>query len=112
MGMKINDRNARRMMERMGINQKEVPDVEEVIIRTRTKDLVIAGASVQEVNFQGNRVFQVAGEVEEVAKETKKFSDDDIILVQQQANVTKEKALAALEQSDGEVAKAILLLTS
>ncbi len=112
MGMRINDRNARRMMERMGINQKEIQEVEEVIIRTRTKDLVIAGASVSEVNFQGNRVFQVAGEVEEVERETKKFSDDDITLVQQQANVTREKAVAALEQSDGEVAKAILLLTS
>lgn len=110
--MKISDRNARRMMERMGINQKEVPDVEEVIIRTHTKELVISGASVSEVNFQGQRIFQVAGEVEEVAREVKKFSEDDIILVQQQANVTKEKALAALEQSDGEVAKAILLLTS
>lgn len=110
--MKVNDRNARRMMEKMGIAQKEVPDVEEVIIRTHTKDLVIRGASVSEVNFQGNRIFQVAGEVEEVAKETKKFSDDDIVLVQQQANATREKALAALEQSDGEVAKAILLLTS
>jgi nascent polypeptide-associated complex subunit alpha len=110
--MKVNDRNARRMMERMGINQKEVPDVEEVIIRTRTKDLVITGASVSEVNFQGNRVFQVAGEVEEQEKERPKFSEEDIILVQQQANVTKEKAIAALEQSDGEVAKAILLLSS
>lgn len=110
--MKVNDRNARRMMERMGINQKEVADVEEVIIRTRTKDMVISGASVSEVNFQGNRVFQVAGEVEEVAREVKTFSDDDITLVQQQANVTREKAVAALEQSDGEVAKAILLLTS
>jgi nascent polypeptide-associated complex subunit alpha len=112
MGMKLNDRNARRMMEKMGINQKEVPDVEEVVIRTRTKDLVISGASVSEVNFQGNRVFQVAGEVEEVARQVKKFSDEDITLVQQQANVTREKAVAALEQSEGEVAKAILLLTS
>ncbi|MDG6914696.1 MAG: hypothetical protein JRN58_01175 [Nitrososphaerota archaeon] len=110
--MRLNDRNARRMMERMGINQKEVPEVEEVVIRTRTKDLVISGASVSEVNFQGNRVFQVAGEVEEVPREVKKFSDEDITLVQQQANVSREKALAALEQSDGEVAKAILLLTS
>ena len=110
--MRLNDRNARRMMERMGINQKEVPEVEEVVIRTRTKDLVISGASVSEVNFQGNRVFQVAGEVEEVPREVKKFSDEDITLVQQQASVSRGKALAALEQSDGEVAKAILLLTS
>lgn len=110
--MKVNDRNARRMMERMGINQKEVPNVEEVIIRTSTKDLVISGASVSEVNFQGNRIFQVAGEVEEVAREAKKYSEEDVLLVQQQANVTKEKAVAALEQSEGEVAKAILILTS
>ncbi len=110
--MKINDRNARRMMDRMGIAQKEIPEVEEVIIRTRTKDLVISGASVSEINLQGNRIFQVAGEVEEVAKEQKKFSDEDVLLVQQQANVTKEKAIAALDQSDGEVAKAILRLTS
>jgi nascent polypeptide-associated complex subunit alpha len=110
--MKVNDRNARRMMEKMGINQKEVENVEEVIIRTTTKDMVIRGAQVSEVNFQGNRVFQVAGEVEEVAKEVKKFSEEDVLLVKQQANVSREKALAALEQSDGEVAKAILLLTS
>jgi nascent polypeptide-associated complex subunit alpha len=112
MGMRLNDRNARRMMEKMGINQKEVPGVEEVIIRTATKDLIISGASVSEVNFQGNRVFQVAGEVEEVEREVKKFSDDDIVLVQQQANVTREKAIAALEQSEGEVAKAIMMLMS
>jgi nascent polypeptide-associated complex subunit alpha len=99
-------------MDKMGIAQKEIPDVEEVIIRTRTKDLVIAVATVSEVNFQGNRIFQVAGEVEEVAKEQKKFSDEDILLVQQQSNVTREKAIAALDQSDGEVAKAILRLTS
>jgi nascent polypeptide-associated complex subunit alpha len=110
--MKINDRNARRMMEKMGIDQKEVANVEEVIIRTSTKDLVIRGANVSEVNFQANRIFQVASEVEEVVKEAKKFSDEDILLVQQQANVPREKAMAALEQSDGEVAKAILLLTS
>ena len=110
--MKVNDRNARRMMERMGINQKEIENVEEVIIRTSTKDMIIRGASVSEVNFQGNRVFQVAGEIEEVAKEAKKFSEEDIMLVQQQANVPREKAIAALEQSDGEMAKAILRLTS
>ena len=52
------------------------------------------------------------GEVEEVEKERKKFSDEDILLVQQQANVTKEKAVIALEESDGEVAKAILRLTT
>lgn len=110
--MKLGDRQARRMMERMGINMKEMPGVEEVIIRTAEKDIHIRNATVSEVNAQGNRVFQVVGEVEEVAKERKTFSDEDILLVQQQANVTREKAVAALEESDGEVARAILKLTS
>ena len=110
--MKMGDRQTRRMMDRMGINMKEIPDVQEVIIRTASKELHITGASVSEVNAQGNRIFQVMGDVEEVEKVVKKFSEEDIMLVQQQANVPREKAIAALEQSDGEVARAILRLTS
>ena len=110
--MKLGDRQARRMMERMGIYMKEMPGVEEVIIRTTEKEIHIRNATVSEVNAQGNRVFQVVGEVEEVARERKTFSDEDILLVQQQANVTREKAIAALEEAEGEVARAILKLTS
>jgi len=100
------------MMERMGINMKEMPGVEEVIIRTAEKEIHVRNATVSEVNAQGNRVFQVAGEVEEVARERKTFSDEDVLLVQQQAGVSREKAIAALEEADGEVARAILKLTS
>jgi nascent polypeptide-associated complex subunit alpha len=108
--MKLDDRKTRRMMDRMGINMKEIEGVEEVIIKTSSKDIHIHGAQVSEVIAQGSRIFQVMGEVEEVEKERKKFSEEDILLVQQQANVTKEKAVVALEESDGEVAKAILRL--
>ena len=57
-------------------------------------------------------MFQVAGEVEEVEIERKTFSEEDILLVQQQTGASREKAVSALEQSDGEVARAILKLTS
>jgi len=110
--VKIDNRQARRMMERMGINQTEVPDVEEVVIKTSTKEIHVKNGSVSEVNFQGNRIFQVMGEVEEIEREKKKFNEEDVVLVQQQAGVSREKALAALEESDGEVARAILSLTS
>lgn len=110
--MKMDNRNARRMMDRLGINMKEVPNVQEVVIKTPDKEIHITDASVSEVNAQGQRMFQVAGEVEEVEVEKKTFSEEDILLVQQQAGVSKEKAVAALEQSDGEVARAILKLTS
>ncbi len=110
--MKLGDRQARRMMDRMGINMKEIPEVEEVVIRTAKKELHIHNAAVSEVNAQGNRIFQVMGEVEEVEREMKKFSEEDILLVQQQASVSREKAVAALEESDGEVARAILKLST
>ncbi|MDG6938550.1 MAG: transcription factor [Nitrososphaerota archaeon] len=110
--MKMDNRNARRMMDRLGINMKEIPNVQEVVIKTPDTEMHITNASVSEVNAQGQRMFQVVGEVEEVEVERKTFSDEDILLVQQQAGASREKAVAALEQSDGEVARAILKLTS
>lgn len=107
----MDNRNARRMMERMGINMKEIPNVQEVVIRTADKEMHIKNASVSEVNAQGNRVFQVAGDVEEVEVERETFNEEDILLVQQQTGASREKAVAALEESDGEVARAILKLT-
>ncbi|MGD0145797.1 MAG: nascent polypeptide-associated complex protein [Nitrososphaerales archaeon] len=108
--MKMDNRNARRMMERMGIDMKEIPNVQEVVIRTADKEMRIKNPSVSEVNAQGNRVFQVAGEVEEVEVERETFNEEDILLVQQQTGASRERALAALKESDGEVARAILKL--
>lgn len=110
--MKMDNRNARRMMDRLGINMKEIPNVEEVVIRTPGREMHITNASVSEVNAQGQRVFQVTGEVEEVEVERRSFSDEDILLVQQQTGASKERAVGALEEADGEVARAILKLTS
>ena len=110
--MKMDNRQARRAMERMGINMKEIPNVEEVIIRTSDKEMHITNASVSEVNAQGSRVFQVVGDVEETEVEKKAFNEEDVLLVQQQAGVSRERAVAALEEAEGEVARAILKLTS
>ena len=110
--MKMDNRNARRMMDRMGINMKEIPNVQEVVIKTADKEMHITNASVSEINAQGQRVFQVMGEVEEAEVERKAFNDEDILLVQQQTGATKERAVAALNETDGEVARAILKLTS
>ena len=110
--MKMDNRNARRMMDRMGINMKEIPNVQEVVIKTPEREMHIINASVSEVNAQGQRVFQVMGEVEEVEVEKKSFSEEDVLLVQQQTGASKERAMAALEEADGEVARAILKLTS
>jgi nascent polypeptide-associated complex subunit alpha len=101
------------MLEKMGVDLQEVPNVEEVVIRTTDKDLIIRSPSVSEMNVKGLRIFQVSGgDVEEQLREKPKFTEEDIALVMQQANVSRERAIAALADTEGDLAKAILNLTT
>ena len=109
----MRDREAKRMLKKMGVNLEPLPDIEEVILRTSRKDMVIKNPEVAEIKAKGVRLFQVVGEIsEEKIREMPKFTEEDVLLVAQQANVSKEKAAAALTESDGDLAKAILNLTS
>jgi nascent polypeptide-associated complex subunit alpha len=101
------------MLERMGVSMDDVPGVQEVIIRTDTKDIVLKGANVSELKAKGMRIFQVIGnEIIEQPKERPKYSEEDVLLVSQQAGVSKDKAVAALNEANGDLAQAILKLTS
>lgn len=113
MSFPMDNRQTRRMLERMGINFEPIADVQEVIIRTKDKDIIVKEANVSEVKAKGTRMFQVVGEnIEEVAREKPKFTEEDVLLVAQQTGVSPERARAALEESGGELAQAILKLTS
>lgn len=103
----------RRMLDRMGLNMNELSNVQEVIIRTAEKEIIIKEPMVAELKAQDSTIYQViAGDVEERAIERKRFSDEDITLVMQQAGVSRDVAVKALEDADGDLAKAILSLTS
>ena len=54
----------------------------------------------------------MADSYEEKELEVQIFSDDDISLVAQQANVDEEAAKNALAEAEGDLARAILLLTT
>jgi len=103
----------RRMMDKMGLDMEEIPNVQEVIIKTDKKEIIIAKPTVTEMKAQDNSIFQVVAEsFEEKELEVQIFSDEDISLVCQQANVDEEKAKNALAEADGDLARAILLLTT
>lgn len=107
--MNFDNRQTRRMMERMGVSMDQIDGVEEVIIRTTDKDLVIKKANVSEMTMKGSRMFQVVGEdVEERAREKPKYTREDVLLVAQQANVSEAKAEQALRDTDGDLAQAIM----
>ena len=111
--MRGGNREMRRMMDKMGLDMKEIPNVQEVIIKTDKKEIIVSKPSVTEMKAQDNSIFTVtADSYEEMELEVPVFSEDDIQLVSQQAGVDEEKAKSALEEAKGDLARAILLLTS
>jgi nascent polypeptide-associated complex subunit alpha len=111
--MRGGNREMRRMLDRMGLEMKEVNNVQEVVIKTDTKEIVITKPAVTEMKGKDNSIFQViADSYEERELEVPVFSQEDIILVAQQANVSQEEATKALTEAKGDLARAILLLTT
>tara|TARA_B100001245_G_scaffold202840_1_gene163398 strand:+ start:529 stop:867 length:339 start_codon:yes stop_codon:yes gene_type:complete len=111
MGFKLDNRQSRRMLEKMGLNLEEMPEVSEVVIKTKEKDIIIKSPQVSKLKSKGIDMYQIMGnDIEEVIKEDSKISEEDVLLVSQQANVNIEIAKNALEESNGDLAQAILKL--
>jgi nascent polypeptide-associated complex subunit alpha len=101
------------MMERMGLNMHEIEGVKEVTIVTTQKEIHLKNAQVFEITAKGSKIFQVASsEVEEVPLQSPKFKEEDVVLIMSQTGVSREKAQAALEESNGDLALAIMRLSS
>jgi len=102
------------MMQRMGMSMDAVPDVEQVIIKTSGKEITIEEPEVAILEVQGQRIFQVAGgKISEKVTERKlTFPEEDVRLVADQTGKSIEEARKALEECEGDLAKAILLLQS
>jgi nascent polypeptide-associated complex subunit alpha len=105
------------MMQRMGMNMDGIPDVEQVIIRTSSKEITIEQPEVAILQVQGQKIFQVVGgTVTERAPErsvsSPVVSEEDARLVADQTGKSVEEAKRALEECEGDLAKAILLLQS
>lgn len=113
-------RDALRMMQRMGMETKTIDDVRDVTIRTSDRKIVIDQPVVMSIVMQGQNMFQVAGgtvreeplavEGKPAVPERVSIPESDIELVAQQANVPPEEAREALENSEGDLAKAIVSL--
>lgn len=111
--MRGGNREMRRMLDKMGLEMKDLGNIEEVIIKTETKELYLIKPQVVEMKGKDNTIFQVvATDIEEKQREVPVLKEEDIILVMQQANVTREKAIQALIDAKGDMAQAILNLTA
>ena len=111
---RVSPRDAKRMMQRMGLSMDAIPDVEEVIIKTGSKEIKIEEPEVAIMEVQGQKIFQVTGGkiVEKAVERKLVVPEEDVRLVADQTGKNLEEARKALEECEGDLAKAILLLQS
>ena len=111
--MRGGNREMRRMLDKMGLEMKDLGNIEEVVIKTETKEIYLVKPQVVEMKGKDSTIFQViATDIEEKEREVPSIKEEDIILVMQQANVARERATQALIDAKGDMAQAILNLTT
>jgi len=122
-------RQMRRKMQAQGIDMDQI-EATRVIIEGPEKTLVIEQPEVVLMKQMGQEIYQVVGSAEEYSPEEfsvgisedeeiseeedldvkPEITENDIMLVAAQAGVSKEEAEAVLEDCNGDIAKAIILL--
>lgn len=114
---RMNPRQMQQMMKRLGINVREIENVEEIIIRTDTKEYIFENAEVTVMDAQGQKTYQISGRprivdrIEKVEEKEEGIPEEDINLVAEQTGKSKEQAKKALEDTKGDIAEAIMKLT-
>ena len=108
-------RDAKRMMQKMGMKIDEIDGVTEVLIRTATREIIIKEPVVTSVVVQGQRMYQVTGgsaheRTPSAEAAQLEVPEEDVNLVATQTGKTVDEAKAALKESGGDLAEAILRL--
>ncbi len=101
----FNQREIMRMMQRMGMQMTNVDAKKVIIEKEDGSKIVIENPSISKISMQGQTVFQITGNEKII-----NFSEDDITLVMERANVSRDEAIKALEDSNGDLAEAIMRL--
>jgi nascent polypeptide-associated complex subunit alpha len=99
-------RQMEKAMKQMGMQTEQV-EATEVIIRGPAKSIVIRSPSVVRMDMKGQTMFQITGSVSETS-----YSEDDIKLVSEKAEVSRERAAELLERTNGDIAEAIMIAKS
>lgn len=103
----MDDKQLKIMMKRMGITMKELK-AKRVIIETEDKEYIFKDPVVSVMEVKGEKTYQIAGDAEVKMK----VGEDDIALVMEKTGRSREEARKALEEADGDIAQAILNLSS
>ena len=98
------------MMKRLGINVKEIENVNKVIIQTDKKKYIFDDAEVTIMDAQGQKTYQISGRPK-ILDIKDEINEEDIDLIVEQTGKTIDEAKKALKETKGDIAEAIIKLT-
>ena len=98
---KLDPKKLEKLVKQMGMQIENI-DAQRVIIECEDKELVINNPQVSKIKVPGQETFQIIGEIEERVG----IKEEDVEIVSQRANVSKEKARELLEET-GDIVLAI-----
>lgn len=112
LGAGMDPRQLSTMMKKLGIDVRDIPDVQEVVIRTPARDYVFDRATVSVMRAQGVETWQVSGKPAVRDHDVRlAVGADDVRMVMEQAGCDEGAARKALEATGGDIAEAIVKLS-
>ena len=98
-------------MKKLGMNVEPIEDVQSIVIKTPKGNYIFDSAEVSAMTMQGTTTYQVVGDVR-FEPASAEILAEDVTMVAAQAKVTEEKAKEALMATKGDIAEAIMRLSS
>jgi len=102
----LNPAKMKALMKQMGMEQEEIDASKVTIEKNDGTKIIIENPHVIKLDVRGQESFQVSGNIKEEAGEP--FTKDDIKQVMEKTECTESQAKRALENSNGDIAEAIL----
>ncbi len=94
-----------KVMKKLNMNVQQIP-ADVVVIKTKSKSIIISNPEVMLANMMGRDIYQVTGEVSESVP----VNEDDIKMVMDKTGKDRETVVKKLEELDNDLAKAIVEL--
>jgi nascent polypeptide-associated complex subunit alpha len=103
----LNQKKMQEIMRQMGMSQESFEADRVVIERKDGGKITILNPSVARISIHGQESFQISGEISEGGDG---FSQEDVKTIVEKTGCSEKQAFKALEDSNGDLANAILSL--
>ena len=102
----MDPKNMQKIMKQMGIKSEDIDAVKVTIELKEGGRIVVFEPHVVQIEMQGEKSLQISGKI----SEEHDAGEDDIKMVMEAAGCSREEAMNALRNTNGDIAEAIIHL--